>query len=128
MAKDKNIKVTKQVKWPEVVSKTASTFGVPKKQIEETINQVSDTLMKLFEETRPQKVGTATTIITPLVSYRTTRIPAETRRDVTTGKEIEREEVIAMSVVVPHKFIDAANIGLVLDKNETKEKSKEKSA
>jgi hypothetical protein len=116
MAANNDIKVAKTVKWPEVVARTSADSGIPKKQLEEDFGQVTETVSKLIEETRPQKVGTCTIIHTPLGAIRNTKIPSEIRTDISTGKKVEREECFSISIAAPKKFVDAANVGLVLDK------------
>jgi hypothetical protein len=122
-----DIKIVKTIKWPEVVSRVSSEKGVPKKQIEETVGAVTEVLAKLISESKPQKIGTATMIQTPTGGIRITKIPSEVRTDVSTGKQVGRDESWAISIATPRDFIDAANVGVVLEKDTKSDKTEKKS-
>jgi hypothetical protein len=126
MAGQNDIKVTKSMKWPEVAARVASDCSMPKKQIDETMGAVAETLSKIIEETRPQKIGTATLIHTPIGAIQVTKIPSEVRVDIASGKNVERDECFAVKMGTPREFINAANVGVVLEKNEKPEKSEKK--
>lgn len=114
-------RVTKTVKWSEVVTRCADETGLAKKQITDTATAIHKTLMGLMESERPKKIGEQTQISTPFAVYSVKHYPEESGIDSKTGKKITVSERYAVGLGCPSAFIDAANNGITITKKPIEE-------
>jgi hypothetical protein len=123
MAKD----TTKVVSWEKTVAKVEEISGIPRKQIDDTANQIVLGIEAIVRENQPKRDGDTVTLETPFGGYEFIRYPAQNVQT-QSGQQVVRPTCIGGNSVMPRNFITQANVGLIDKATEEAESKKKKSA
>lgn len=110
------------VKWPDLVSSISKEYGVPKKQIEESVAFFADGVNLKVEENREKlkTTGDKLTVVSPLGTFNFTKVPEQTIEDKKTGKKKTVSPSLALSWGPTRNTMETANPNVKIGEVESK--------
>jgi hypothetical protein len=122
VTKDASVKT---IPWEKIVVEVEEISGIPRKQIDDTADQIARGMESVIEKNQPKRDGEEVVLETPFGGYTLHRLPAQ-NVPTENGKQVVRPTCIGLNCIIPRNFITKANVGLVDKATAESEKEKDK--